>query len=99
MRHYSKKNDIKVAHVEAGIRSFDNEMPEETNRILTDSITDYFFTTSKKANQTLINQGIAKDKIFFVGNTMIDTLKNNINRLRVKPYMGPGKFTKNDYFL
>ena len=95
----AKKNDIKVAHVEAGIRSFDNEMPEETNRILTDSITDYFFTTSKKANQNLINQGIAKDKIFFVGNTMIDTLKNNINRLRKPSIWDQEKLIKNDYFL
>ena len=95
----AKKNDIKVAHVEAGIRSFDNEMPEEINRILTDSITDYFFTTSEKANQNLINQGIKKDKIFFVGNTMIDTLKNNINRLRKPSIWDQEKLTKNDYFL
>ena len=95
----AKKNNIKVAHVEAGIRSFDNEMPEEINRILTDSITDYFFTTSKKANQNLINQGIKKDNIFFVGNTMIDTLKSNINRLRKPPIWNQEKLTKDDYFL
>ena len=74
-------------------------MPEEINRILTDSITDYFFTTSEKANQNLINQGIKKDKIFFVGNTMIDTLKNNINRLRKPSIWDQEKLTKNDYFL
>jgi len=95
----AKKNDIKVAHVEAGIRSFDSKMPEEINRILTDSITDYFFTTSKKANQNLINQGIKKDNIFFVGNTMIDTLKNNINCLRKPSIWDQEKLTKNNYFL
>lgn len=72
----AKKANIKVAHVEAGIRSNDMSMPEEINRIVTDSITDYFFTTSVSAGQNLINQGISQNKIFFVGNTMIDTLIN-----------------------
>lgn len=70
----AKKQNIKVAHVEAGIRSGDVTMPEEINRILTDSITDYFFTTSKTANKNLTKIGIEKKRIFFVGNTMIDTL-------------------------
>ena len=52
-------------------------MPEEINRIVTDSITDIFFTTSKFANQNLLRNGIRKKDIHFVGNTMIDTLKNN----------------------
>tara|TARA_B100002052_G_scaffold295397_1_gene321825 strand:- start:1058 stop:2149 length:1092 start_codon:yes stop_codon:yes gene_type:complete len=70
----AKKTNIKVIHVEGGIRSWDLTMPEEINRIVTDSITDYFFTTSKTANKNLLNNGILKNKIFFVGNTMIDTL-------------------------
>jgi len=70
----AKKMDIKVIHVEGGIRSWDLTMPEEINRMVTDSITDYFFTTSETANNNLINNGIPKDKIFYVGNTMIDTL-------------------------
>ncbi len=70
----AKKMDIKVAHVEAGIRSWDLSMPEEINRMVTDSITDYFFTTTETANKNLYNVGISKDKIFYVGNTMIDTL-------------------------
>ena len=70
----AKKSNIKVIHVEGGIRSGDLAMPEEINRIVTDSITDYFFTTSETANRNLINSGINKDQIFFVGNTMIDTL-------------------------
>ena len=70
----AKKMGIKVAHVEAGIRSFDLNMPEEINRMVTDSITDYFFTTSETANNNLLNNGVSNNKIFFVGNTMIDTL-------------------------
>ena len=70
----AKKLNIKVAHVEGGIRSYDLTMPEEINRMVTDSITDYFFTTSEKANANLLKEGISKDVIFFVGNTMIDTL-------------------------
>ncbi len=70
----AKKMNIKVIHVEGGIRSWDLTMPEEINRIVTDSITDYFFTTSETADNNLINNGISKDRIFYVGNTMIDTL-------------------------
>jgi UDP-N-acetylglucosamine 2-epimerase (non-hydrolysing) len=70
----AKKQHMKVAHVEAGIRSGDMTMPEEINRIVTDSITDYFFTTSKFANENLRKSGVPEDRIFFVGNTMIDTL-------------------------
>ena len=69
-----KLNNIKVTHVEAGIRSGDWTMPEEINRMVTDAITDYFFTTSHTANESLKNSGVPDEKIFFVGNTMIDTL-------------------------
>jgi UDP-N-acetylglucosamine 2-epimerase (non-hydrolysing) len=69
-----KMNNIKVAHVEGGIRSGDWTMPEEINRLVTDAITDYFFTTSQVANTNLRKSGIADNRIFFVGNTMIDTL-------------------------
>lgn len=80
----AKKLTIDVAHVEGGIRSGDLSMPEEINRIVTDSITDYFFTTSKTANTNLRNEGIPDEKIHFVGNTMIDTLMSNMNRF-IKP--------------
>jgi len=70
----AQKLCIPVAHVEGGIRSGDWTMPEEINRLVTDSITNYFFTTSEIANSNLKNSGIADEKIFFVGNTMIDTL-------------------------
>ena len=75
-----KINNIKVAHVEGGIRSGDWTMPEEINRIVTDAITDYFFTTSEVANNNLRKIGVAEDRIFFVGNTMIDTLYKQMPR-------------------
>lgn len=78
----AKKANTKVAHVEAGIRSFDLTMPEEINRIVTDSITDYFFTTSETANLNLRTVGIPDERIFFVGNVMIDCLINNISKFR-----------------
>lgn len=77
-----KLNNIKVAHVEAGIRSFDLNMPEEINRMLTDSVADFYFTTSESANENLRNIGAKEEQIFFVGNTMIDTLMANMSRLR-----------------
>ena len=78
----AKKAWVKVAHIEGGIRSGDMTMPEEVNRIVTDSITDYFFTTSAVANQNLVFQGVSPDRIFFVGNTMIDSLLGNLDRLK-----------------
>ncbi len=77
----AQKMGVKVAHVEAGIRSNDWSMPEEINRMVTDSITNYFFTTSEIANNNLKKLGVSSDRIFFVGNTMIDTLLANMDRL------------------
>ena len=68
------KLDVKVAHVEAGLRSFDRTMPEEINRLLTDQISDLLLTHSPEANDNLIREGVAPEKIHLVGNTMIDTL-------------------------
>ena len=73
----AQKLHVKVAHVEAGIRSNDWTMPEEINRLVTDAITNYFFTTSEVANQTLRASGYGDGQIFFVGNCMIDTLLSN----------------------
>lgn len=70
----AKKLGVDVAHVEAGIRSYDLSMPEEINRMVTDSITDHFFTTTVVANENLVKAGIQNNRIHFVGNTMIDTL-------------------------
>jgi UDP-N-acetylglucosamine 2-epimerase (non-hydrolysing) len=77
-----KTGNIKVAHVEGGIRSGDWNMPEEINRLVTDAITDYFFTTSEVANNNLRKSGVSDDRIFFVGNTMIDTLHKQMPRFR-----------------
>lgn len=81
----AQKLHIPVAHVEAGIRSGDWTMPEEINRMVTDSITNYFFTTTPEASKNLSFSGVPEDKIFWVGNTMIDSLLKNKTRFR-KPY-------------
>lgn len=80
----AKKLNTKVAHIEAGIRSWDLTMPEEINRMVTDCLADYYFTTTELAGQNLKDAGAKNKQIFFVGNVMIDTLLANINRL-VKP--------------
>ena len=68
------KRHIPVAHVEAGLRSRDRRMPEEINRILTDQISEYLFTTDRDAGRNLLAEGIPAERIHFVGNVMIDTL-------------------------
>ena len=78
----AKKLCTKVAHVEAGIRSWDLTMPEEINRMVTDSLADIFFTTSEVANTNLRNLGAKPEQIHFVGNVMIDTLLANMDRFR-----------------
>jgi UDP-N-acetylglucosamine 2-epimerase (non-hydrolysing) len=74
------KLNIKVAHVEAGLRSRDRTMPEEINRLLTDQISDLLLTPSPDADENLLAEGIARDKIKFVGNVMIDSLLDNLKR-------------------
>lgn len=76
------KLGVPVAHVEGGIRSGDWTMPEEINRVVTDSITNWFFTTSETAYENLRRAGVTDDRIFFVGNTMSDTLLGQMSRLR-----------------
>ncbi len=76
------KLGIPIAHVEAGLRSFDRAMPEELNRALTDHLADLLFTTEKSANENLIREGISRKRIFFVGNVMIDTLFSFLERAR-----------------
>jgi UDP-N-acetylglucosamine 2-epimerase (non-hydrolysing) len=80
----ARKLLVPVAHVEGGIRSGVETMPEEINRMVTDSITNYFFTTSEVANENLRRSGVKNENIFFVGNTMIDTLLKNRPRF-IKP--------------
>lgn len=95
----AKKLHTNVAHVEAGIRSWDITMPEEINRMVTDSITDYFFTTTELANENLRNSGISEDKIFLVGNVMIDTLLANRHRFEKPKIWDDLKLEKGNYFV
>ena len=95
----AKKMNIKVAHVEAGIRSFDLTMPEEINRLVTDSITDYFFTTSDIANSNLKKAGVNSKNIFFVGNTMIDTLLKHMPKFHKPSFFNKLKLSKKKYIV
>lgn len=95
----AKKLNTKVAHVEAGIRSFDLTMPEEINRMVTDSITDYFFTTSVSANENLIRHGVDEDNIFFVGNVMIDTLLSNKKYFKPPHFFDTLNLSAGNYFV
>jgi UDP-N-acetylglucosamine 2-epimerase (non-hydrolysing) len=74
------KKQIPIIHVEAGLRSGDRAMPEEINRILTDQISDSLFTTERSAETNLVHEGVDRERIFFVGNVMIDTLLTNVGQ-------------------
>jgi UDP-N-acetylglucosamine 2-epimerase (non-hydrolysing) len=94
-----KMGNIKVTHVEAGIRSGDLTMPEEINRMVTDALTDYFFTTSTTANENLKKAGITEDKIFFVGNTMIDTLYKQMPRFKQPAIWQTAQLKEKEYLV
>lgn len=95
----SKKLNTKVAHVEAGIRSGDMTMPEEINRIVTDSITDYFFTTSETASENLKKYGVDTNDIHFVGNVMIDTLYQNQSRFEQPAFWNDFNLEEKNYIV
>ena len=95
----AQKMGIKVAHVEGGIRSGDWTMPEEINRMVTDAISNWFFTTSETANGNLRRSGVSEDRIFFVGNTMIDTLLSNLDRLRRPAFWEDFGLVPGNYFV
>ena len=76
------KMGIRVAHIEAGLRSFDRTMPEEINRLVTDALADLLLTPSEDANEHLLREGVPKEKIKFVGNIMIDSLIDNLSKAR-----------------
>ena len=95
----AKKLHTLVAHVEAGIRSGDWQMPEEINRLVTDSITNYFFTTSIYANENLKLSGIEKHRIFFVGNTMIDTLLHQMSKFKPPQFWHSQKLLEKNYMV
>ena len=95
----TKKAEISLIHVEAGIRSGDRTMPEEINRMVTDSITDYFFTTSEKATQNLKREGHSENNIFFVGNVMIDTLLTNLDRIKKPDFWNDFNLNPKGFYL
>jgi UDP-N-acetylglucosamine 2-epimerase (non-hydrolysing) len=95
----ARKMGVPVAHVEAGIRSRDWSMPEEINRVVTDSISNWFFTTSENANHNLLSEGVDSGRIHFVGNTMIDTLLRQLSRLRPAPELAPMRLVPRGYLV
>ena len=95
----AKKLNTKVAHVEAGIRSWDLTMPEEINRMVTDALADYYFTTTELANENLRKTGVPNEKIFFVGNVMIDTLLANRKRFKMPRVWDELKLVKGNYIV
>jgi len=95
----ARKCGVPVAHVEGGIRSGDWSMPEEINRVVTDSITNWFFTTSEVANANLRRSGVGDDRIFFVGNTMIDTLLKQMPRFRPPAFWNELGLRPGQYFV
>jgi UDP-N-acetylglucosamine 2-epimerase (non-hydrolysing) len=95
----ASKLNIPVAHVEAGLRSYDRTMPEEVNRVLTDHISDFLFTTEPSGDANLRAEGIAPKKIHLVGNCMVDTLLKHVdNAVRTTPWDVYG-FQPGDYAL
>ena len=95
----AQKLRVPVAHVEGGIRSGDWSMPEEINRLVTDSITNWFFTTSEVANVNLRRAGVVDEVIFLVGNTMIDTLLAHMARLRPPAFWHTTVLQPGGYFV
>jgi len=95
----SAKLHIKIAHIEAGMRSFDRKMPEEINRILTDHISDYLFVTEKAAYDNLENEGIDKKKIFIAGNIMIDALIDVLRKIKKLKFNPADKLNLKEYCM
>ncbi|MGE5575201.1 MAG: non-hydrolyzing UDP-N-acetylglucosamine 2-epimerase [Ignavibacteria bacterium] len=92
------KLGIKVGHIEAGLRSYDREMPEEINRVLADHCSDYLFAPTSRSKEILIHEGIDEEKIFMVGNTVVDAVHQNLEIAKIKSQvlsllgLEPGKF-------
>ena len=95
----ARKAQVAVAHVEGGLRSGDWSMPEEVNRVATDAISNWFFTTSHHANDNLRQSGVDPARVFFVGNTMIDTLLANLERLRPPDFWADAELDHRPYVV
>jgi len=90
---------IPVAHVEAGLRSFDRQMPEEINRLVTDALADYLFLTEKSGEENLLKEGVSPDKMHFVGNVMIDSLINFTEKAGASTIMNELNLKENHFVL
>ncbi|MEO6903356.1 MAG: UDP-N-acetylglucosamine 2-epimerase (non-hydrolyzing) [Bacteroidia bacterium] len=95
----ANKLDVKIAHLESGLRSFDRTMPEEINRLLTDEITDYFFVTEQSGLDHLLHEGKKESQLFFVGNTMIDTMIAFEPMIMNNPILQTLKITPQEFVL
>lgn len=93
----ASKLQIKVGHIEAGLRSYDRSMPEETNRIVTDHISDGLFSPTQKQADILVKEGISKEKIYITGNTIVDAVYQNIKLLEKHPELT--HYQNENYFL
>src|SRR5262245_33235823 len=93
----SVKLGVPVAHVEAGLRSFDRTMPEEVNRVLTDAISDWLFVSERSGLENLRREGIPDEKVFFVGNVMIDTLLRCRERSERSPILSTLGLREREY--
>ena len=93
------KLNIPIAHIEAGLRSFDKRMPEEVNRVLTDQVSDLLFATERSAIENLKNENIVKQKIHFVGNCMIDSLVKNKLKIKKNNALNKYRLKKEDYCI
>ena len=95
----ANKMGVPLGHLESGLRSFDRSMPEEINRLLVDEITDYYFVTEQSGVDNLISEGKERNKIYFVRNTMIDTLVAFEDQIQGQHIMEDYNLTKNDFLL
>ncbi len=95
----ASKINIKIAHVESGLRSFDRKMPEEINRKLTDSISDFLFVSEQSGVDNLKKEGIQADKIYFTGNVMIDSLIKYLPLAEKSAILNQFHLKSNDYIL
>ena len=95
----ASKLHIPVAHIEAGLRSYDRKMPEEINRVLTDQISDLLFTTCADAETNLFKEGVAREKIRFVGNLMIESLIQHIEEIETSSILNVQNLRRNKYAL
>lgn len=95
----ASKLNIPVAHVEAGLRSFDRQMPEEINRLLTDSIANFLFVSEPSGLSNLKNEGVPDEKVFFVGNVMIDSLLHHLTKAEESQILKKLNLLPNEYIL